>query len=202
MGISALLMAGLGGYAAYRALWRAQRSVLHTGAVVRCAGGDGCDPAVVLQSDAGQSRVYTPVSGTVMQVGPGAQFTLLARRQPALLEFRLVGGPTEQLVADGVPLRPGQRLSAGQQIGTAVRVRFAVYQVGMDQGGAIAVGNPYEPATWLASMGARLVSKLRSTGQWCEGPRRFTVPERALLCNMKLGEPPRLALLPISATVS
>lgn len=191
----AIFWGTIGAAAAVRALYHPFRSVMRDGFASRCAA-EGCDPAMTIDSFSGQSELFAPVGGTVVSTSPTSIYIALGS-EPTLLEY--VG-------TDGgmvVQVTPGEKVGAGQQIGLAKRVKFAVYEVARTAQGTAAIGRAYEPASWLANHGCTVSHKKHkvSGAVWCAGGRHLVVPDTVAKCGIRLPPPNGFALLPVSATM-
>ena len=192
--VGAIFWGAVGLAAAFRALYRPNRTVVKDGFPTRCAGV-GCDPGMVIDSYSGQNAVFSPLRGHVAASTPSSIWIVLAD-EATVLEF--TGAPNEFLVQV-----QGGKVTAGQQIGLASRVRFAVYALGRTPQGGAVLGAPIEPASWLAAHGAHVSAKYHKTTaeQWCAGGRKLVVPQAVANCKIKLPAPSGFALLPVSATM-
>jgi hypothetical protein len=188
----AMFWGTVGVAAAVRALYRPFRAVMRNGFPSRCAAEGGCDPSMTIDSFEGQSEIYALGAGTVIIAGPSGIYIAL-NSEPTLVEYAAEPG---QLVSQVVV---GERVGAGQQIGLAKRIRFAVYMIERNA----AVGRAYEPASWLANHGLRVSHQTHKTtgAVWCAGGRKLVVPQAIANCGMRLPPPNGFALLPVSATM-
>jgi len=183
--------------AGIRALYRPFRAIMHDGFPSACAGGAGCDPAMIVTSYSGQSEVYAPARGTVVET-TGQSITIVLADEATLLQYQSVTGGFVVQVA------PGDHVGAGQQIGLAGTMRFVVHQIDRTPSGEAVVGTAIEPASWLATHGCRVSAKSHHTtpnAVWCAGGRKLVVPQAVANCHIKLPAPSGYALLPISATM-
>jgi len=181
--------------AAVRVLYHPYRAVIRDGFPSKCAA-EACDPTMVIDSFSGQSELYAPAGGTVVQTTPTSIFIALAG-EPTLLEYTSAAG---QMV---VQVAQGQKVGAGEQIGLASRLRFGVYDIQRTAAGTATIGKPYEPASWLANHGCTVSHKKHKTSGsvWCAGGRKLVVPQNVANCGMRLPPPNGFALLPVSATM-
>jgi len=188
----AMFWGTIGIAAAVRALYHPFRAVMRNGFPSRCASDGSCDPSMTIDSFEGESEIYALGSGTVVAASPAGIYIAL-NSEPTLVEYAADPG---QLVTQVVT---GESVGAGQQIGLAKRVKFAVYMI--DQ--SATVGRPFEPASWLANHGLRVSHKTHKTSGavWCAGGRKLVVPQTVATCGMRLPPPNGFALLPVSATM-
>lgn len=188
----AMFWGTVGVAAAVRALYRPFRAVMRNGFPSRCAAEGGCEPSMTIDSFEGQSEIYALGSGTVVGAAPNGIYIAL-NSEPTIVEYAADPG---QLVPQ---VTTGEHVSAGQQIGLAKRVKFAVYMI--DRSGAI--GRAFEPASWLANHGLSVSHQAHKTSGavWCAGGRKLIVPQAVANCGMRLPPPNGFALLPISATM-
>ncbi len=192
---AAILWGAVGVAATVRVLYHPFRSVMRDGFASKCSG-EGCDPAMTIDAFSGQSEIFAPVGGTVVSVGPTSIYIALGSEATLLEYVASAGQITPQVQA-------GEHVGAGQQIGLASRVKFAVYEIARTAAGAAALGRPIEPAAWLANHGCSVSHKKHkvSGAVWCEGGRKLVVPEAVAKCGIRLPPPNGFALLPVSATM-
>lgn len=190
----ALVYAGVGVAALVRGLRRPKRIVLDGAFALHCAGMDGCDPAVTLQTQSGGQGVYAAAPGRVLAVGPGS-VSIMARDEGAVLDYTGL---------DQVQVTAGDAVGIGQQLGLARQVRFAVYALEQAPDGSLRIGKPFEPASWLATHGQALSagSTTGHQGLWCEGGRQLDVPQKVAQCGMQLPTPTAWALLPVRVSLA
>lgn len=195
----ALFWGSVAGVALFRALYHPWRALLKDGFASRCAGDGGCDPSMTLTSFSGQTEVFTPVRAVV---GLSAQGTLLLlpNDEAVVLEYR--GAPSSFLTQ----VVQGQQLGAGQQVGLASTVNFAVYKLERSAAGTAQMGAAVEPASYLATHGAKISAKYHAataSSAWCGGGRKLVVPQAvASQCGVTLPAPSGYALLPVSVTMA
>lgn len=191
----AIFWGTIGVAAAVRVLYHPFRAVMRDGFASKCSS-EGCDPAMTIDSFQGESEIYAPVGGTVVAT-TGSSIYIATSGEPTLLEYV---GAADQMVVQVVA---GEKVGAGQQIGLAKRIKFAVYEISRTSGGAAQISRPYEPASWLANHGCSVSHKKhkQSGAVWCEGGRKLVVPQTVAKCGMKLPAPNGFALLPVSATM-
>jgi len=191
----AILWGAVGVAAAVRVLYHPFRAVMRDGFASRCSA-EGCDPAMTIDSFSGQSEIFAPVGGVVVAASQTSIYIAIGS-EPTLLEY--VAAPGEMVTQ----VTPGEKVGAGQQIGLAKRVKFAVYEIARTASGGATIGRPYEPASWLANHGCTVSHKQhKSTGAvWCEGGRKLVVPATVAKCGIRLPPPSGFALLPVSATM-
>ena len=189
----------LGAAAAARALYHPWRVLVKDGFPARCAGDGSCDPSMTVQSFSGQTEVYTPVRAQVAVSKPGS-ILLLPDDQPVVLEYR---GDPNQFLAQ---VHSGDHVGAGAQVGLASAFTFAVWTLQRSSAGNAVMGSPIEPASWLATTGAKVSAKAHPAGpnaSWCAGGRKLQVPQTiASQCGTILPAPSGYALLPMSVTMA
>jgi hypothetical protein len=196
----AFFWGGLAGLALFRALYHPWRALMRDGFVSRCSGdGGACDPSMTLTSFSGQTEVFTPVRAVVVSAAPGS-ILLVPNDEAVVLEYR--GDVSTFLTQVGT----GQQVGAGQQIGLASSVSFAVWQLQRTTSGTAQMGAAIEPASYLATHGAKISAKdhAASAGAlWCSTGRKLVVPQTASSqCNITLPPPSGYALLPVSVTMA
>ena len=191
----AILWGGVAAAAAVRVLYHPFRSVMRDGFASKCAA-EGCDPAMTIDSFSGQSEIFAPAGGIVVAASQTSIYIALSG-EPTLLEYVATAG---QMVTQ---VTPGEKVGAGQQIGLAARVKFAVYEIGRTASGGATIGRPYEPAAWLANHGCTVSHKKHkvSGAVWCASGRKLVVPDAVAKCGIRLPPPNGFALLPVSATM-
>ena len=192
---AAILWGTVGVAATVRVLYHPYRSVIRDGFASKCAA-ESCDPAMTIDSFSGQSEIFAPVGGVVVAVSQTSIY-IAANGEPTLLEY--VAAPGQMVVQ----VVQGERVGAGQQIGLAAKLKFAVYEIARTGSGSATLGRPYEPASWLANHGCTVSHKKHkvSGAVWCEGGRKLVVPEAVAKCGIRLPPPNGFALLPVSATM-
>jgi hypothetical protein len=186
--------------AVFRALYHPWRALLKDGFASRCSGdGGACDPSMTLTSFSGQTEVFTPVRAVVASVAPGS-LLLVPNDEAVVLEYR---GDASTFLTQ---VATGQQVGAGQQIGLASTVNFAVWQLLRTSSGTAQMGKAIEPASYLATHGAKISAKEHAAGAaalWCSGGRKLVVPQTAASqCNIMLPPPSGYALLPVSVTMA
>lgn len=185
--------------AVFRALYHPWRALLKDGFASRCSGDTGCDPSMQLTSFEGQTEVMTPVRAVVAVAAPGSVL-LIPNDEAVVLEYR---GDVSSFLTQ---VATGQQLGAGQQIGLASTVTFAVWQLQRTASGAASMGKAIEPASYLATHGAKISAKYHdssSTTAWCNAGRKLVVPQAvASQCGITLPAPSGYALLPVSVTMA
>lgn len=194
---SALFWGALGLAAAFRALYHPWRVLVHEGFPSRCSGDGSCDPSMTLTSFQGETEVYCPVRGVVAVASPG-RILIIPDDQAVVLEYS--GDPNSFLAQ----MHSGDPVGAGQQIGLASSVSFAVWTLDRTAGGQPQMGKAIEPASWLATHGARIsaVNHMAQNQTWCSGGRKLVVPQTiASQCGTVLPAPSGYALLPTSVTM-
>jgi hypothetical protein len=210
--IGVVLLGAIGAGSAVRAAWRPHRALVRDGFVIRCAGPGAvqgaCDTGMHIESYRGKAEVYSPVAGRIVRViPPGAQnpaamaggvIQVAAKGEPVLLSY--VGSVAHGGIDPQVTV--GQKVGAGQVLGMAAGVAFAVRFVQSTGGGAVTT-IALEPASWLAARGLRVSAKRRAgqARQWCEMGRKLQVPQSVGQCGMKLPNPSGFMLLPVSVTM-
>lgn len=193
----ALIAGGVGAAALVRTFYRPYRAVVADGYAFRCAAEGGCEPAMVIESYAGQAPVYAVTSGRVVVVAPNV-VQIASKSEPTVVRY-------EGEIATGgmqVQVGLGDEVGIGQQIGMAQRLKFSVFVAWRDAAGKIE-WRPNEPASWLATHGLRISAKRRASGsaKWCEGGRKLTVPQIVGNCKIKLPTPGAFMLLPVSVNM-
>lgn len=190
MGIpwAALAWAVAAGFAGSRALVRPHRGRLTAGgAPVRCSGGAGCTPGLAIATGPDQA-VLSPVNGRVTRVG--STVDVVADSEAVTLRYS--------------GLRPsvqaGQRVRNGETIGVASEFTFAVSRMLRDSAGKL-TEESLVPSAWLAARGMAIAARKTPSTQWCGQGRRLVVPAEVGRCGMKLPEPARFALLPVSVSM-
>jgi hypothetical protein len=196
----AFFWGGIAGLALFRALYHPWRALMKDGFASRCSGdGGACDPSMTLTSFSGQTEIYTPVRAVVVSAAPGA-LLLVPNDEAVVLEYR--GDPSTFLTQVGT----GQQVGAGQQIGLGSTLSFAVWQLQRSASGSAQMGKAIEPASYLATHGAKISAKEHAASAaslWCSGGRKLVVPQTvASQCNITLPPPSGYALLPVSVTMA
>lgn len=195
----ALFWGACASVALFRALYHPWRALLRDGFAQRCSGDGNCDPSMTLTSFGGQTEVYTPVRAVVGVSAPGS-LLLLPNDEAVVLEYR--GASTAFLTQ----VTQGQQLGAGQQVGLASVVSFAVYKLERTAAGAAQIGAAIEPASYLATHGAKISAKYHAAtpnSAWCSTGRKLVVPQAvASQCGITLPAPSGYALLPVSVTMA
>lgn len=191
----AILWGTVAAAAAVRVLYHPYRSVIRDGFASKCSS-EGCDPAMTIDSFSGQSEIFAPVGGVVVAVSQTSIYIALSG-ESTLLEY--VAAPGQMVVQ----VVQGEHVGAGQQIGLAAKLKFAVYEIARTASGGATLGRPYEPAAWLANHGCAVSHKKHkvSGAVWCEGGRKLVVPDSVAKCGIRLPPPNGFALLPVSATM-
>ncbi len=184
----------------FRALYHPWRALVRDGFASRCSGdGGSCDPSMTVTSFQGQTEVYCPVRGVVAIAKPGS-LLIIPDDQATVLEYR--GDPATFLVQ----MHSGDAVGAGQQVGLASQFTFAVWQLTRSATGTAQMGKPIEPASWLATYGAKISAKYHAPSAnttWCGTGRKLVVPQAvASQCNITLPAPSGYALLPLSVTMA
>lgn len=185
------VLGGIAAIAIVKTFFRAHRAVVKTGSVAACPGpsGRGCDPTLRISTPQG-TPVYSVVSGRVAAVGD---------------HFMLVGSLSEPVVVmvDGVTpdaFVEGQYVGRGERLGLSTGdVYFGVTEF-LPDGSAVNI----DPASFLASRGMRIASKVVNPGSsWCEGGRHIEVPVSAARpCALNEPDKGGFALLPVSVSVN
>lgn len=196
----AFFWGGLAGLALFRALYHPWRALLKDGFASRCSGdGGACDPSMTLTSFSGQTEVYTPVRAVVVSSAPGSVI-LVPNDEAVVLEYR---GDVSTFLTQ---VATGQQVGAGQQIGLASTVSFAVWQLQRSPSGTAQMGAAIEPASYLATHGAKISAKEHASSTaslWCSAGRKLVVPQAASSqCGITLPPPSGYALLPVSVTMA
>lgn len=193
----AMFWAGLGALAAFRALYHPWRTLVKDGFPSRCSGDGSCDPSMTISSFSGQTEVYSPVRGVVAVAKPGS-LLIIPDDQAVVLEYR--SDPNAFLVQ----MHSGDKVSAGQQVGLASQVSFAVWILSRTASGQPQMGAAIEPASWLATHGIKISATYhKNQTTWCGAGRKLVVPQTvASQCSITLPAPTGYALLPISATMA
>ncbi len=185
--------------AVFRALYHPWRALLKDGFASRCSGDVGCDPSMQLTSFLGQTEVMTPVRAVVASSGPGSVI-LLPNDEAVVLEYR---GDSSSFLTQ---VATGQQLGAGEQIGLGSSLSFAVWQLLRSSSGQAQMGKAIEPASYLATHGAKVSAKYHaasSASAWCGAGRKLVVPQTvASQCGIVLPAPSGYALLPVSVTMA
>lgn len=186
--------------AVFRALYHPWRALLKDGFASRCSGdGGACDPSMQLTSFSGQTEVMTPVRAVVAVAAPGSVL-LIPNDEAVVLEYR---GASDTFLTQ---VATGQQLGAGQQIGLASTVTFAVWQLLRSSNGTASMGKAIEPASYLATHGAKISAKYHAAtadSAWCGAGRKLVVPQTvASQCGITLPAPSGYALLPVSVTMA
>jgi hypothetical protein len=183
---------------AFRALYHPWRTLVKDGFASRCSGDGSCDPSMTITSFEGQTEVYCPVRGIVADAKPG-RILIIPKDQAVVLEYN--GDPNAFLAQ----MHSGDSVGAGQQIGLASVFTFAVWTLSRTPAGQAAMGAAIEPASWLATHGAKISAKFHvpSPGAaWCSTGRKLVVPQTiASQCGTVLPAPSGYALLPMSVTM-
>ncbi len=194
----AFFWGAIGALAAFRALYHPWRTLVKDGFPVRCSGDFNCDPSMSVSSFSGQTEVFSPVRATVAVSKPGA-LILVPDDEAVVLELR--GQDATTML---VQVAAGEHVGAGQQIGLASMFSFAVWELGRTASGQAVMGKAIEPASWLATHGAKISAKYHATtSTWCGGGRKLVVPQTAASqCGVKLPAPSGYALLPVSVTMA
>lgn len=156
---------------------------------MRCAGDAGCERALTVATGADQA-VLSPVGGRVVEVAPGA-VSVVADHEPVTLRYTGLSRPTVQA---------GQRVRNGETIGVSAEFGFAVSRIVRGSDGKLS-SQPLVPSAWLAARGMAIASRKTPTTLWCGQGRRLVVPATVGRCSMKLPEPARFALLPVSVSM-
>lgn len=195
----ALFWGAIGVACAFRALYHPYRALVKDGFASRCAGDAGCDPSMTITSFQGQTEVYCPVRGIVAISKPGT-ILIIPDDQAVVLEYR---GDSSAFLAQ---MHSGDAVSAGQQIALSSQFTFAVWQLSRTASGQAAMGKPIEPASWLATYGAKISAKYHAPSAnttWCSTGRKLVVPQTvASQCGVTLPAPSGYALLPLSVTMA
>jgi hypothetical protein len=195
---AALGLGAVGLFAAVRALFRPYAAVVEDGAVTRCPGPEGgkCQPDLVIVPRPSRPSFLAVGRGVVMSSGPN-WIHLVLRREPVVVSYSAMAGyGFRSLVGDG------ETVGAGQVIGEAGQVAFAVYRIERQQAGSLKF-IPLEPSAWLASRGLRIsgiAPPEASLDEWCEKGRVIRVPPSVGGCGLELPEPGGFALLPVSVS--
>lgn len=196
---AALGLGAIGLFSAVRALWRPHAAVVVDGAVTRCPGPDAgkCQPDLVIVPRPSSPRFLAVGRGVVMSTGPNWIHVIL-RREPVVISYSAMGPPFtfKSLVAEG------ETVGAGQVIGEASQLAFAVYRIERQSNGKLKF-LPLEPSAWLASRGLRISGVSQAEGsldEWCERGRVIRVPPSVGACGLELPEPGGFALLPVSVS--
>jgi hypothetical protein len=194
----ALFWGTVGALCAFRALYHPWRTLVKDGFASRCSGDGSCDPSMTITSFSGQTEVYCPVRGVVADSMPG-RILIIPSDQAVVLEY--TGDPNSFLAQ----VHSGDSVGAGEQIGLASRFTFAVWNLSRTSAGQAAMGTAVEPASWLATHGAKISAKFHvpsPQAAWCSGGRKLVVPQTiASQCGTELPAPSGYALLPMSVTM-
>jgi hypothetical protein len=189
----------VGAAAAFRALYHPWRTLVKDGFPSHCAGENGCDPAMTITSFAGLTEIYSPVRAQVAIAKTGT-ILLIPDDEAVVLELR--GADTTTFLQQ---VHSGDHVGAGQQIGLSSQFTFAVWQLLRNAQGQAVMGKAIEPASWLATHGAKISAKYHSStgATWCANGRKLVVPQTiASQCGMVLPPPSGYALLPVSVTMA
>ncbi len=184
--------------AAARALYHPWRVLVKDGFPSRCSGDGSCDPSMTITSFEGQTEVYCPVRGVVAVAQPG-RILIIPKDQAVVLEYN--GNPSSFLAQ----MHSGDPVGAGEQIGLASSFTFAVWALARTSAGQPQMGAAIEPASWLATHGAKISAKYHAPSPqaaWCSTGRKLVVPQQiASQCGTILPPPSGYALLPMSVTM-
>ncbi len=194
----AIFWGALGLAAAARALYHPWRVLVKDGFASRCSGDGTCDPSMTITSFQGLTELYTPVRAVVAIAKTGT-ILLIPKDEAVVLEYR--GGDATTFLQQ---VHSGDEVGAGQQIGLTSQFTFAVWTLGRNASGAAVMGAPIEPASWLATHGAKISAKFhQSKDTWCAQGRKLIVPQKlASSCGTVLPAPSGYALLPVSVTMA
>lgn len=193
----AMFWGAVGLAAAFRALYHPWRALVKDGFPSRCAG-TSCDPSMGITAFSGLTEVYSPVRGRVAIAKTGT-ILIIPDDEGVVLEYRSSGS------TDFVQqVKSGDEVGAGQQIAVGRNFSFAVWQLDRTTAGAAKMGKAIEPASWLATHGARVSATYhKNQDTWCAAGRKLVVPQAlASQCGMILPPPNGYAILPISATMA
>src|SRR5882724_9500901 len=145
----ALFWGVIGLAAAARALYHPWRVLVKDGFPSRCSGDGSCDPSMTITSFEGQTEVYCPVRGVVAVAQPG-RILIIPDDQAVVLEYD--NPNTSAFLAQ---MHSGDAVGAGEQIALASSFTFAVWTLGRTPSGQPQMGAAIEPASWLATHGAK-----------------------------------------------
>src|SRR5882724_536006 len=186
----AFFWGAIGLAAAFRALYHPWRTLVKDGFPSRCSGDGGCDPSMTITSFSGLTEVYAPVRAQVAVSKPGA-LLLVPDDEAVVLELRSQDSTT--MLGQ---VQAGEHVGAGQQIALASTFSFAVWTLSRNTSGQAVMGKAIEPASWLATHGAKISAKYHaSSATWCAGGRKLIVPQTvASQCGTVLPAPSGYAL--------
>ena len=194
----ALFWGAVGLAAVFRALYHPWRVLVNDGFASRCSGAGSCDPSMTITSYQGQTEVYCPVRGVVVDAKPG-RILIVPDDLAVVLEY--TGDPNAFLAQ----MHSGDSVGAGQQIGLSSQFTFAVWTLGRTASGTPQMGAAIEPASWLTTHGAKISAKFHTpspAAAWCSTGRKLVVPQTiASQCGTVLPAPSGYALLPTSVTM-
>lgn len=199
----AMFWGAVGAGMLFRALYHPWRALVKDGFPSRCSGSSGdagaCDPSMTITSFDGQTEVYSPVRA-VVAVASGSRLLLIPNDESVVLEYS--GDSTSFLTQ----VTAGAQVGAGQQIGLAGKVSFAVWTLLRAADGTAVMGSAIEPASYLATHGAKVSAKYHpstTATAWCGGGRTLVVPQTvSSSCGVTLPAPSGYALLPVSVTMA
>ena len=195
----ALFWGTVGALCAFRALYHPWRTLVRDGFASRCSGDGSCDPSMTITSFSGQTEVYCPVRGVVVDAKPG-RILIIPSDQAVVLEY--TSDPSSFLAQ----MHSGDSVGAGEQIGLASRFTFVVWNLSRTAAGQAVMGTAVEPASWLATHGAKISARFHvpsPQAAWCSGGRKLVVPQTiASQCGTELPAPSGYALLPMSVTMA
>lgn len=194
----AIFWGTLGVVAAARALYHPWRVLVKDGFASRCAGDGDCNPSMTITSYQGLTELYTPVRAQVAIAKTGT-ILLIPKDEAVVLEYR--GADATSFLQQ---VKSGDEVGAGQQIGLTSSFKFGVWKLERNSAGQAVIGAPIEPASWLATHGAKISAKTHQTKEtWCAQGRKLVVPQKlASSCGTVLPPPSGYALLPVSVTMA